>query len=124
MAAWCGRSRTVCGRPAGTPSNGPEPRTKALWLPAAFISTGCRRRLGLKRIECRPQVAHEFASHGDDDLVVVNAAPCHPHEPSMQSLLRPVGDGDDMRRLPLATLAQRLTRHGPMAMVPGGLDQQ
>jgi hypothetical protein len=45
----------------------------------------------------------------------VDAAPSHAHKASVQPFLRTIGDGDDVRGLPLATLAQRLTRHRAMA---------
>ena len=111
-----------------------EAATRILRIVPAFIrrlrspNKGCSEWvvlvvcLGVVLTHGGPDEACQFTCDGDGDLGSRLASFEHSVEAAVESVHGPVGDGDDARRLALASLSQA-ENAGAMSVVPGGLDE-
>src|SRR5688572_22812073 len=72
----------------------------------------------------RPAEPGEFAGGGDGDDRAALGALLESLPGAVQALLRAPGDRDRVGGLAVLAVAQRAADGGPLAVVPGGLDQQ
>jgi hypothetical protein len=90
------------------------------------MDSGLGLDLGLEAVgvEDEPQEACQFTSDSDDGFGAGFAAGDEPDVTTVEARLSAIGDGDDTLGLTLAAAFERKADRGPVAIVPGGLDEE
>ena len=75
-------------------------------------------------MEDDPEEPGEFTGDGDDGLLGRLSSKSETQEASVEAIVGAIGKGDHVGRLPFAPASEGEADRGPMAVMPGGLDEE